>query len=273
MQRWIFYFFLLCSLLINNCVLTAGVSWDWESENSLPATGRRQFPGNITCFDSTNFIFRQQAPARFPRPGKTFHDSLEATAQNSLERFSQVLGRDLILGEKLSHGSFGHVYLAWPQGSDIVVGAMALKITHHLSEDLQNSLAREFAILQKLDHPHIIKVYHFQGLPVPGFLMEYVEGSELELIFHKIRKNQMRVDFQLLEKWKRQLLDVLEYLREKNVAHFDLKPENVLIDKNDNVRLIDFNISITDSSRVQEEYWAEIKEVEDMFSPFLSPVP
>ena len=71
--------------------------------------------------------------------------------------------------------------------------------------------------------------------------MEYVSGGEL---FDFIVKNQ-RVKEPLACKFFHQIIAGVEYLHKLNIVHRDLKPENLLIDHNQNIKIVDFGLSNT----------------------------
>jgi len=109
------------------------------------------------------------------------------------------------------------------------------------------ALKKEFNIGFSLDHPNIVK-YLNKGSDKDGLylLAEYIDGVTLRSL---IEKNAHGIsDKKLIEKIVRQLLDALDYLHSNNILHLDLKPENILITfKGNNVKLIDFGMSVSDS--------------------------
>lgn len=105
---------------------------------------------------------------------------------------------------------------------------------------------KEFDIAYHLDHPHIVR-YLNKGHDKEGFyiIMEYVDGQSLRTILDQSGniKNINRI-----EKICLQLLDALSYLHKQQIYHLDLKPENIMLtNKGDNIKLLDFGLSCTDS--------------------------
>jgi 5'-AMP-activated protein kinase catalytic alpha subunit len=70
-------------------------------------------------------------------------------------------------------------------------------------------------------------------------ITEYVSGGEL---FDFIVKHQ-RVKDSLAAKFISQIISGVEYLHKLNIVHRDLKPENLLLDENNNVKIVDFGLS------------------------------
>ena len=107
----------------------------------------------------------------------------------------------------------------------------------------QEALRKEFETGYRLEHPNLVR---YISLDSDSILMEYVEGETLSQrlsthpdYFTK-RKN--------MDKFFRQLLDVVSYLHSHQVLHLDLKPDNILLTRiNDDVKLIDLGCCYTDS--------------------------
>jgi len=69
--------------------------------------------------------------------------------------------------------------------------------------------------------------------------MEYMYGGEL---FFHLRKSR-RFDESIVKFWGCQIADGLTYLHESNIIYRDLKPENLLLDENGNIKITDFGMS------------------------------
>ena len=145
--------------------------------------------------------------------------------------------------EEIGHGSYATVYL----GEHIVTGdKVAVKVVDRarlMDSDTMNRLQREISLLRAMDHVLIARL--FQSIHKNGhqfLIMEYACNGNLLSFVNK----HGRLVETLARKYFVQIISALEYLhRERKVAHRDLKPENVLLDKNSNIRLVDFGLSNT----------------------------
>ena len=140
----------------------------------------------------------------------------------------------------IKEGGFGSVYLA-KRVSDKKLFAIKLvhpKFSVQLSARMQ--FAKEIKLLSSLNHPYIIKVQGaLKDAPRPAMLMEYFESETLKDLV--IAKSPL-----LEEKGVgifRKMCEALKYLHEQKIVHKDIKPENILVAANGDVRLIDFSIA------------------------------
>lgn len=101
---------------------------------------------------------------------------------------------------------------------------------------------REMEILKRLSHPFIPQIYDFMEFGQDAFIvMEYVEGASfLQLLSQGVEFSQADVC-----KWMRQLCEVAACLHGQTppVLHCDIKPGNVMLTPQGDIRLIDFDIS------------------------------
>ena len=148
----------------------------------------------------------------------------------------------LLIEERIGAGGMGTVYRARSAG-----GAGAHLAVKFLSPELAAEpelvarFWREVDLLEKLDHPAIVKVKaHGQNQEVPWFAMELVDGPTLAVRLSKgpLSLEEARAIFS-------RLLDALAHAHAHGVVHRDLKPANVLL-ASDGARLADFGIARLD---------------------------
>mmetsp|Transcript_35443 Transcript_35443/g.31941 ORF Transcript_35443/g.31941 Transcript_35443/m.31941 type:complete len:202 (+) Transcript_35443:376-981(+) len=97
--------------------------------------------------------------------------------------------------------------------------------------------------LSQLSHPNIISCYgskSYSNSHLSYILMEYAPNGSLDS--HENR-NKLLKDEKLVRSYFHQLISGLEYLHSENIAHLDLKPENLLLDQNYVLKIADFDLS------------------------------
>jgi serine/threonine-protein kinase len=99
----------------------------------------------------------------------------------------------------------------------------------------------EAAILQKLRHPRIPRVYsHFTDEGRHYLTMDFIRGDDLESM---IERRRTIPENEVLE-WAGQICDVLDHLHTEGLVYRDVKPSNIMIDHADGgVKLVDFGIA------------------------------
>ncbi|CAH1395525.1 unnamed protein product [Nezara viridula] len=144
----------------------------------------------------------------------------------------------------IGEGATGKVYLV-NHKEGVNTFQMACKIIHtqHAPKEIvAKFLPRELDILQKLEHPNIIHIYCiFKGVHGDKFLI-FMRVAELGDLLDYVLGNG-EVPEMVMKCWTFQLVLALEYLHTLEIAHRDLKCENILITKNYNIKLADFGFS------------------------------
>ena len=158
------------------------------------------------------------------------------------------IGKYKIL-RKLGSGGFGTVYLA---EDTILKCQRALKIPHRTSTQADKLLQESVLQTRLLDHPHIVKLLTVDIIDnILIMVMEYVEGTDLEKILDQSSALQVKTAL----KYFKQLLSALAFAHQKSVIHRDIRPSNVLINLDDDVKVADFGTS----TLLQEKQFATTK--------------
>ena len=141
--------------------------------------------------------------------------------------------------EKIKDGSVGTVWRATNSKNHV----FALKqISEKNAADRRkvDQFKREALLTGRLNHRYIIKVFEFVPMkPQPFFTMEYFDSESLKYAIFYEPERVYSHEFYIL----RQVAEALSYIHSLGVIHRDMKPENVLVAKNSEVRLIDFSLS------------------------------
>ena len=146
-----------------------------------------------------------------------------------------LLGR-YRLETMVAEGGFAQVWKAYDLELHRFVAIKFPKPTRIQSPE---GFIHEARRLAKLNHPGIIPVYDVGRVDGACFIIsEFIDGGTLE---EKINKKNYS-ERQAIE-WIVQIADALAYAHEQNIIHQDIKPANILIDKNGRALLADFGIN------------------------------
>jgi 5'-AMP-activated protein kinase catalytic alpha subunit len=145
-----------------------------------------------------------------------------------------------LLSKTIGKGTFGKVKLGIHNLTGEKVAVKILEKDKIQDVNDVERVAREIHILKMIRHPNIIQLYEIIETPKQLYLiMEYASGGEL---FDFIVKSQ-RVKEPLACRFFHQIIAGVEYLHKLNIVHRDLKPENLLLDHNQNIKIVDFGLS------------------------------
>ncbi|XP_061706413.1 testis-specific serine/threonine-protein kinase 3-like isoform X1 [Cydia pomonella] len=167
-------------------------------------------------------------------------DKCDLTSPSDLAMLQE---KGFILGKLIGEGSYAKVYKAVHMIDETHNTMLACKVidtTGAPRDYLTKFLPRELDILIRLNHPHIVHVtdifqrraryYIFQRFAENGDLLNYLTSNGA------VPENQSRL-------WMRQISCGLHYIHTLNIAHRDLKCENILITTNYNVKITDFGFA------------------------------
>jgi serine/threonine protein kinase len=153
-------------------------------------------------------------------------------------REGEKIGQYEIISQ-LGQGGMATVYKAHHAQLDRYVAIKVMHQTIQADEAFVARFKREAQIVASLTHPHIVPVYDFSDYNgQPYLVMKYVEGVTLK---QRMIKTAMTLDDVLYV--MRAVGSALTYAHSKGVLHRDVKPSNIVIDKDNVPYLADFGLA------------------------------
>ncbi|XP_026874907.2 death-associated protein kinase 2-like [Electrophorus electricus] len=151
------------------------------------------------------------------------------------------------IGEVLGSGHFGQVRELTEQSSGTLWAGKFLKLQRSASSRLgveRRSVEREVEILQALPHAHIMALHDvFDSRAEIVLVVELISGGEL---FDFIAEKENLMENEAIG-FLKQILSGVAFMHSKQIAHFDLKPENIMLsDKSaelPEIKIIDFGLA------------------------------
>ena len=165
---------------------------------------------------------------------------------------------NLILEKCIGSGAFGEVYLTMIKGDNSrKLATKKLERSKIEGTEAMKYLKNEILILQKLNHPNIVKYESIKKTKKHFYLvMEFCNGGELSKALEKYQEKYGKPFSQeIVQHLMRQIIDAFKYIHEQKVVHRDIKLDNILInfesekDKEDlnmlkaKVKIIDFGFA------------------------------
>jgi serine/threonine protein kinase len=145
---------------------------------------------------------------------------------------------------RIGRGAMAEVYKAYHPNLDRYV---AIKVLHKVlaeKTDILNRFQREARHVASLSHPNIVQVHDFDVLgSIYYMVMEYINGRTLKGIIKGLASKGSVVPLQEAVRIASFVGQALDYAHGKEVMHRDVKPGNVMLDKNNRVVLTDFGLA------------------------------
>ena len=140
----------------------------------------------------------------------------------------------------LGQGGMGRVYKAYDKDLDRVV---ALKVVRHgvMGEtDALKRFKQELVLASKISHKNILRIHDMGEVAGTKFItMAYVEGQDL----YGILKENPKLPLERVLKFAKALAEALAAAHAEGVVHRDLKPQNILVNKDDQIFVSDFGLA------------------------------
>lgn len=133
-------------------------------------------------------------------------------------------------------GGMGTVYLAQETSLDRVVAVKTVSTA--LETDAGRAIfIQEAKAAARLDHPNIVRIFSFDPDHSPPFyVMEYVDGQPIDRACEGKRAHEIAALAETIAR-------ALGYAHQRGVLHRDIKPDNILVDRNGAPRITDFGLA------------------------------
>jgi serine/threonine protein kinase len=144
--------------------------------------------------------------------------------------------------EKLGKGTYGTVYKVKDKKLNRIV-AIKKMILPNDEEGIPSTALREISILKGLNHPNIVSLLDIIIETNKIYLiLEYLQ-TDLKIFLDSL--NNKYLDLKTVKKFMYQLLAGVQEMHSKRILHRDLKPQNILIDKDYSLKIADFGLART----------------------------
>lgn len=183
---------------------------------------------------------KEEEVKEVPKKEKTSSSSAAATVPRPTVEKKKFKLDDFVIMQTLGTGSFGRVHLVKHKETGKYY-AMKVLVKRQIIESKQvEHTINEKKILETLDHPYMVNLIgSFKDNRNLYIVLEYVCGGEL---FSYLRQCK-RLPNHVARFYAAEVVLAFEHLHSKDIIYRDLKPENLLIDKNGNIKITDFGFA------------------------------
>lgn len=142
--------------------------------------------------------------------------------------------------EIIGVGGMSVVYKAYDNVDDRIVAVKILKDEFLTNDEFVRRFKNESKAIALLSHPNIVKVYDVSfGEKLQYIVMEYVDGITLKEYIQK----QKAITWNDALFFTTQILKALQHAHDKGIVHRDIKPQNIILLSNGNIKVADFGIA------------------------------
>ena len=140
----------------------------------------------------------------------------------------------------LGQGGMGRVYKAYDKELDRTVAIKVVRQGMMGESDALKRFKQELLLASKISHKNILRIHDMGTVGDTRFItMAFVEGQDL----YQILRDNPKMPMERVLKFARALAEALAAAHAEGVVHRDLKPQNILVDKDDQIYVSDFGLA------------------------------
>lgn len=151
--------------------------------------------------------------------------------------------------EPFRRGTRNMLWLTVREGRRFILKGLPEALRSHPEETVR--LRKEYSLGLRINHPGVVGVYGFETHPSAGpvIVMEYVDGITLADYLWKNKSIPQKERVEI----GRQIAEALAYMHSLGVSHRDLKPDNILITRRNEAKIIDIGLGDSEDSVIYKE--------------------
>lgn len=162
-------------------------------------------------------------------------DRLDSRRPTAYRTIGKYIATDII-----GRGAFSIVYKGVHKDLNMPVTIKMMRHHMALKDDFFQSFRNEAKIIAGLSHDHIVKVHDFEERHRTLFIiMEYLRGDSLRQMIARLRT----IPPHLAVHYLYQICEALAYAHEQGVIHRDINPSNIIVQPNDQTKILDFGLA------------------------------
>lgn len=154
----------------------------------------------------------------------------------------------------LGHGGMARVYLGLDVRLRRYVAIKVIDLPHRDDPDYIRRFEREAQAVAQLEHPNIVRLYRYGEVGELLYMaMQYIEGADLGTVLATYSRDGELIPQQDAFSVVRDMCQALDYAHSRGVIHRDMKPSNIMLDKDGRAILTDFGLALFAESETQGE--------------------
>lgn len=158
---------------------------------------------------------------------------IEILSRNKSKIFAgKKINEYIFENEEFSSGAFGKIY----KGENLLTGEKVVLKSYSASKSIPeyHSFNSEARLLSELNEDSVMKVYWYDD---DNYIGEFIDGKLYREFLNEDKKYNEKIAIFL------KICKAVDSIHEQNIIHLDLKPENIMIGKDNKIKLIDFGCS------------------------------
>lgn len=145
----------------------------------------------------------------------------------------------------LGRGGMARVYQAVDVRIKRKVAIKVIDKTHRSKSDYVSRFKQEAQAIARLEHPHVVRLYRYgEQDDLVYMAMQYIEGLDLAALLESYRADDAYLELDEVARLIREICAGLDYAHAQGVIHRDVKPSNIMIDREGHAIITDFGLAM-----------------------------